>query len=103
MSGALRNLSVAADGADWGNLGAERRDRADPHLGVRAGRRSTLGPDGYLLGTDDRPGGEEITQVTARSIDERGMVTWSVELPPLGRRAVTLEYRVRTQRGVAGL
>jgi hypothetical protein len=60
-------------------------------------------PDGYLLGTDDHPGGEEITQVTARSIDERGIVTWTVELPPLGRRAVTLEYRVKTQRGVAGL
>jgi hypothetical protein len=60
-------------------------------------------PDAYLLGTDDQPGGEEITQVTARALDERGLVTWSVELPPLGRRAVTLEYRVRSQRGVAGV
>jgi uncharacterized protein (TIGR02231 family) len=59
--------------------------------------------DAYLLGTDDQPGGEEITQVTARAIDERGIVTWSVELPPLGRRAVTLEYRVKSQRGVAGI
>ena len=47
--------------------------------------------------------GEEITQVTARAMDERGLVSWSVELPPLGRRAVTLEYRVRSQRGVAGM
>jgi hypothetical protein len=30
-------------------------------------------------------------------------VTWSVELPPLGRRAVALEYRIRSQRGVAGV
>jgi uncharacterized protein (TIGR02231 family) len=60
-------------------------------------------PDAYVLGADDQPGGEAITQVTARALDERGMVTWSVELPPLGRRAVTLEYRVRSQRGVAGV
>jgi uncharacterized protein DUF4139/uncharacterized protein DUF4140 len=60
-------------------------------------------PDAYLLGTDDQPGGEEITQVTARAIDDRGLVSWSVVLPPLGRRAVTLEYRVKSQRGVAGV
>ena len=60
-------------------------------------------PDAYLLGTDDQPGGEAITQVTARAIDDRGLVSWSVELPPLGRRAVTLEYRVKSQRGVAGV
>ncbi len=59
--------------------------------------------DAYLLGADDQPGGEEITQVTARALDERGMVSWSVELPPFGRRAVTLEYRVKSQRGVAGI
>jgi Domain of unknown function (DUF4139)/N-terminal domain of unknown function (DUF4140) len=60
-------------------------------------------PDAYLLGADDRPGGEKITQVMARTIDDRGLVSWTVELPPLGRRAVTLEYRVRSQRGVAGV
>ena len=60
-------------------------------------------PDAYLLGTDDQPGGEEITQVTARALDERGLVTWGVELPPLGRRAVTLEYKIKSQRGVAGV
>ena len=42
-------------------------------------------------------------QVMARAIDDRGLVSWSVELPPLGRRAVTLEYRIRSQRGVAGV
>ncbi|MEJ7603686.1 MAG: mucoidy inhibitor MuiA family protein [Kofleriaceae bacterium] len=57
----------------------------------------------YLLRSDEQPGGEQITQVTARTQDEHGMVRWSVELPPLGRRAVTLEYRVKSQRGVAGL
>lgn len=60
-------------------------------------------PDAYLLGTDDQPGGEAITQVTARTIDDRGLVSWSVVLPPLGRRAVTLEYRIKSQRGVAGV
>jgi uncharacterized protein (TIGR02231 family) len=60
-------------------------------------------PDAYLLRTDEQPGGEEITQVTARAIDERGIVTWGVELPPFGRRAVTLEYRIKSQRGVAGI
>jgi len=60
-------------------------------------------PDAYLLGEDAELGGEAISQVTARALDERGMVTWAVELPPLGRRAVTLEYRVRSQRGVAGI
>lgn len=60
-------------------------------------------PDAYLLGEDDQPGGEEITQVTARSLDDNGLVTWSVALPPLGRRAVTLEYKIKSQRGVAGV
>jgi hypothetical protein len=60
-------------------------------------------PDAYRLGTDDQPRGEQIAQVTARAIDDRGLVTWSVELPPLGRRAVALEYRIRSQRGVAGV
>lgn len=61
------------------------------------------GPDAYRLGKDDQPGGEDIAQVTARAIDDRGLVTWTVALPPLGRRAVTLEYRVKSQRGVAGV
>jgi len=56
--------------------------------------------DAYLLGDD---GGEEITQVTARALDERGLVTWAVDVPAHGRRAVTLEYRIRSQRGVAGV
>jgi hypothetical protein len=44
---------------------------------------------------------EETTQVTARALDDKGLVSWSVELPPLGRRAVTLEYKVKSQRGVS--
>jgi uncharacterized protein (TIGR02231 family) len=58
--------------------------------------------DAYQLG-NDAPGGEPVIQVTARAIDDRGLVTWSVALPPLGRRAVTLEYRIKSQRGVAGV
>jgi hypothetical protein len=61
-------------------------------------------PDAYLLGKGDEPPGEEITQVTARAMDdERGLITWAVELPALGRRAVTLEYKIKSQRGVAGV
>ena len=45
---------------------------------------------------------DDTTQVTARSLDEHGLVTWAFELPPLGRRAVTLEYKVKSQRGVTG-
>jgi hypothetical protein len=89
------------------NLGAQKREitvteripiseveQVDVQLGT---------PDAYLLGKDDEPSGEEITQVTARAMDERGLVSWSVELPPLGRRAVTLEYKIKSQRGVAGV
>ncbi|MEO8706436.1 MAG: mucoidy inhibitor MuiA family protein [Kofleriaceae bacterium] len=89
------------------NLGSEKREivvtERIPISEVEQVEVHAASPDAYLLGTDDQPGGEEITQVTARALDERGMVTWSVELPPLGRRAVTLEYRVKSQRGVAGI
>ncbi|HEU0031289.1 MAG TPA: mucoidy inhibitor MuiA family protein [Kofleriaceae bacterium] len=89
------------------NLGTERREvvvtERIPISEVEQVEVQASPPDAYLLGTDDQPGGEEITQVTARAFDERGIVTWSVELPPLGRRAVTLEYKVKSQRGVAGL
>lgn len=55
-------------------------------------------PDAYML--DE---GDEITQVTARAFDDRGLVSWSVELAALGRRAVTLEYKVKSQKSVAGV
>ena len=55
-------------------------------------------PDAYML--DE---GDEITQVTARAFDDRGLVSWSVDLAPLGRRAVTLEYKVKSQKSVAGV
>jgi hypothetical protein len=101
------NMQTVRIAVRLSNLGGQRREIAVteriPISEVEQVDVQPSPPDGYLLGTDDHPGGEEITQVTARSIDERGMVTWSVELPPFGRRAVTLEYRVRTQRGVAGV
>lgn len=59
-------------------------------------------PDAYRLDQDE-PRGESIPQVTARKLDDKGMVTWDVELPPHGRRAVALLYKVRSQRGVAGI
>jgi hypothetical protein len=86
------------------NLGGERREvvvteripvseveQVDVQLGA---------PDAYLL---DDARTEEITQVTARALDERGLISWSVELAPYGRRAITLEYKVKSQRGVAGV
>ena len=89
------------------NLGTERRQidvtERIPISEVEQVDVQVASPEAYLLGTDEQPGGEEITQVTARALDERGLVTWGVELPPLGRRAVTLEYKVRSQRGVAGV
>lgn len=89
------------------NLGARKREivvtERIPISEVEQVDVQASAPDAFLLGTGDQPGGEEITQVTARTLDERGMITWSVELPPLGRRAVTLEYRVKSQRGVAGI
>lgn len=89
------------------NLGTERREidvtERIPISEVEQVDVQVASPDAYLLGTDDQPGGEEITQVTARALDERGLVTWGVELPALGRRAVTLEYKVKSQRGVAGV
>jgi hypothetical protein len=101
------NVSKVRVAVRLSNLGGQRREvvvtERIPISELEQVDVQASPPDGYLLGTDDHPGGEEITQVTARSIDDRGMVTWSVELPPLGRRAVTLEYRVKTQRGVAGI
>ena len=89
------------------NLGAQRREvvvtERIPISEVEQVDVQVGAADAYLLGDDDQPGGEEITQVTARALDERGLVTWSVELPPHGRRAVTLEYKVKSQRGVAGI
>ncbi len=89
------------------NLGAAKREivvtERIPISEVEQVQVEAAAADAYLLGTDDHPGGEEITQVTARALDDRGFVSWSVELPPFGRRAVTLEYRIRSQRGVAGV
>jgi hypothetical protein len=90
------------------NLGTEKREivvtERIPISEVEQVEIHPSPPEAYLLGTDDQPGGEQITQITARTLDgDRGMITWSVELPPLGRRAVTLEYRIKSQRGVAGI
>lgn len=104
LGGSTQKIRVAVRVS---NLGSERRTiditERIPISEVEQVEVNVSSPDAYLLGTDDQPGGEEITQVTARAIDERGLVTWGVELPPLGRRAVTLEYRIKSSRGVAGV
>jgi len=87
------------------NLGGDKRvvdiTERIPVSEVEQVQIEAAAADAYLLA--DEPGGEDITQVTARALDERGMVTWSVELPPFGRRAVTLQYKIKSQRGVAGI
>ncbi len=87
------------------NLGGEKRmiDLTEriPISEVEQVQIEAAAPEAFLL--DDEPGGEQITQVTARAIDDRGMVTWAVELPPFGRRAVTLQYKIKSNRGVAGI
>jgi uncharacterized protein (TIGR02231 family) len=86
------------------NLGTEKREvvvtERIPISEVEQVDVQASSPDAYLLEDEHR---EEITQVTARALDEKGLVSWSVELPPLGRRAVTLEYKIKSQRGVAGV
>lgn len=89
------------------NLGTEKREvgvtERIPISEVEQVEIHVAAPDAYVLGADDQPGGEDIVQVTARTMDEHGLITWAVELPPLGRRAVTLEYTVKSQRGVSGV
>ncbi|MCX5743361.1 MAG: mucoidy inhibitor MuiA family protein [Proteobacteria bacterium] len=88
------------------NLGASQREvivtERIPISEVEQVEIQLAAPQAYLLAKAE-PRAEAITQITARTVDERGLVSWSVELPPQGRRAVTLEYRVRSQRGVAGV
>ncbi|HEY5946292.1 MAG TPA: DUF4139 domain-containing protein [Kofleriaceae bacterium] len=80
------------------NLGTHKRDimitERIPISEVEQVEVHTSAEDAYELD-------EETTQVTARSLDDKGLVSWSVELPPLGRRVVTLEYKLKSQRGVA--
>jgi hypothetical protein len=86
------------------NLGTQKREivvtERIPISEVEQVDVQASSPDAYLLEDEHH---EEITQVTARALDEKGLVSWSVELPPLGRRAVTLEYKIKSQRGVAGV
>lgn len=100
------NLTTVRVAVRISNMGAEAREvlitERIPISEVEQVEVHAAPADGYLLGAADHPGGEEITQVTARAIDERGLVSWTVALPAFGRRAVALEYKIRSQRGVAG-
>jgi uncharacterized protein (TIGR02231 family) len=44
-----------------------------------------------------------VSQVSERTVDDRGLVTWNVELPPRARRVVTVEYQIKSRKDVAGL
>lgn len=53
---------------------------------------------------DDAGRREDIVVVTARSVDaEQGMVTWQVDLPAHDRRAVALEYHLKSKKDVVGV
>jgi hypothetical protein len=60
-------------------------------------------PTAWQLEDDDGKRSDDVPVVTARQVDDDGMVTWSVELPPRGRRAVALEYRIRAHTSVHGV
>jgi uncharacterized protein (TIGR02231 family) len=81
------------------NLGARKREvvvtERVPVSEVEQVEIQVSPADAYKLDGED--------QVGARAVDDKGLVTWTVELPPFGRRAVALEYRVRSQRSVAGV
>jgi uncharacterized protein (TIGR02231 family) len=51
----------------------------------------------------EEDGGLAAPAVTARTIDDDGLVRWQVELPPHERRLVALEYRIRSHTSVVGL
>ncbi len=82
------------------NLGAQPREvvvtERVPVSEIEQVEITTTGEGAYKL--DDA-----VPQVKGREIDEKGIVTWTVALPPHARRAVTLEYKVKSQRGVAGV
>jgi uncharacterized protein (TIGR02231 family) len=81
------------------NLGTHKREvtitERVPVSEVEQVQVQTSPPEAYKLTGEDMS--------LARTIDDHGLVTWTVALPPLGRRAVTLEYKVKSQRNVAGV
>ena len=97
------NVSTVRVAVRLSNLGREPREvivtERVPVSEVEQVAIEVSAPSSYRLGTD----GEAIIQTFERSIDDRGLVTWSVPLLPLAHGAVTLEYRVKSQRGVAGV
>jgi uncharacterized protein (TIGR02231 family) len=80
------------------NLGTQKREvtvtERIPISEIEQVEVQASAPDAYKLDEDTK-------QITTRTLDDKGLVSWAVELPPLGRRVVTLEYKVKSQRGVA--
>jgi uncharacterized protein (TIGR02231 family) len=46
---------------------------------------------------------DQVPLVTARTVDDDGLVTWQVELPARDRRAIAREYVIRAHTSVVGL
>nr|HEX4318686.1 mucoidy inhibitor MuiA family protein [Kofleriaceae bacterium] len=83
------------------NLGATRREvivtERVPVSEVEQVEVAVAPADAYAI----REAG--VTQVGARQIDDRGLVTWTVDLPAHARRVVTLEYKLKSRKDVAGV
>jgi uncharacterized protein (TIGR02231 family) len=93
----VRSVKVAVR---LSNLGAKRREvivtERVPVSEVEQVEIAVAGPRVYKV----TEAGSQ--QVVDRAIDDRGIVTWTVELPPHARRVVTLAYDVKSRKDVAG-
>ncbi len=58
--------------------------------------------DAWKLEDEDGTRRDVTPRVTARTVGDDGMVSWTVELPPRQRRAIAHEYVVKTHASVAG-
>lgn len=59
--------------------------------------------EAWKLEDDDGVRRDPTLLVTARTVDADGLVTWTVELPARGCRAVALEYVIKAHDSVVGL
>ena len=59
--------------------------------------------DAWQLEDDDGVIRDRTPRITARTVGDHGMVSWTVELPPRQRRAIAHEYVVKVHGSVQGL
>ncbi len=61
------------------------------------------GADAWQLEDDDGERRDDTPLVSARAVDEDGLVRWTVALPARDRRAVALQYVIRAHTSVVGI